>query len=101
MLSGVGSFRSCHTSGLSILSTLCFSFLESGLNPWLTCLEDGLWSLPEAYCKLECDAPPVIPNADGLLSRCLQGHHDVGSICRYQCKPGYYAAGSTESKVRK
>ncbi|XP_060252614.1 pappalysin-2 [Ovis aries] len=71
-----------------------------GLSPWLTCLEDGLWSLPEAYCKLECDAPPVIPNANLLQPRCLQGNHDVGSTCRYECKPGYYVLGSTENKVR-
>ncbi|XP_025857033.1 pappalysin-2 [Vulpes vulpes] len=71
-----------------------------GRNPWLTCLEDGLWSLPEAYCKLECDAPPVIPNAGLLVPHCLQGNHDVGSVCRYECKPGYYAVPSAENKVR-
>ncbi|XP_047609670.1 pappalysin-2 [Phacochoerus africanus] len=71
-----------------------------GLSPWLTCLEDGLWSLPEAYCKLECDAPPVIPNANLLLPHCLQGHHDVGSICRYECKPGYYVVGGADNQVR-
>lgn len=82
------------------LSLLCLSFLESGLSPWLTCLEDGLWSLPEAYCKLECDAPPAIPNASSLLPRCLQGQHDVGSVCRYECKRGYYALESTERTLR-
>lgn len=78
-----------------------FSLPESGRSPWLTCLEDGLWSLPEAYCKLECGSPPVIPNADSLLPRCLQGHHDVGSTCRYECKPGYYVVGGAESHVRR
>uniref|UniRef100_H0WYP7 Pappalysin 2 n=1 Tax=Otolemur garnettii TaxID=30611 RepID=H0WYP7_OTOGA len=73
----------------------------SGLSPWLTCLEDGLWSLPEVYCKLECDAPPVIPNANLLLPHCLRGHHDVGTVCRYECKPGYYVAESSESKFLK
>ncbi|XP_004706871.1 pappalysin-2 [Echinops telfairi] len=73
-----------------------------GLSPWLTCLEDGLWSLPEAYCKLECDCdvPPVIPNANLLLPHCLQGNHDVGSVCRYECKPGYYVAESAGSKFK-
>ncbi|XP_027790860.2 pappalysin-2 [Marmota flaviventris] len=68
--------------------------------PWLTCLEDGLWSLPEVHCKLECEAPPVIPNANLLLPHCLQGSHDVGSICRYECKPGYYVEGGVERKTR-
>ncbi|XP_060053706.1 pappalysin-2 [Erinaceus europaeus] len=72
-----------------------------GLSPWLTCLEDGLWSLPEAFCKLECDAPPPIHNATLLQPQCLQGSHDVGSICRYQCQPGYYTAGRTESRESK
>ncbi|XP_032016801.1 pappalysin-2 [Hylobates moloch] len=71
-----------------------------GLSPWLTCLEDGLWSLPEVYCKLECDAPPVILNANLLLPHCLQDNHDVGTICKYECKPGYYVAESAEGKVR-
>ncbi|KAM6165289.1 pappalysin-2 [Erethizon dorsatum] len=71
-----------------------------GLSPWLTCLEDGIWSLPEVYCKVECDAPPVIPNANLLLPHCAQGSHDVGTICRYECKPGYYAVERTEKKVR-
>uniref|UniRef100_A0A8C0ZLX1 Sushi domain-containing protein n=1 Tax=Castor canadensis TaxID=51338 RepID=A0A8C0ZLX1_CASCN len=72
-----------------------------GLSPWLTCLGDGLWTLPEVYCKLECDAPPVIPNANLLLPHCLKGnHHDVGTICRYECKPGYYVLESTGSRVR-
>ncbi|XP_075396602.1 pappalysin-2 [Tenrec ecaudatus] len=72
-----------------------------GLSPWLTCLEDGLWSLPEAYCKLECDVPPVMPNANLLLPHCLQGNHDVGSVCSYECKPGYYVAQSAGSKLKK
>ncbi|XP_045403248.1 pappalysin-2 isoform X1 [Lemur catta] len=71
-----------------------------GLSPWLTCLEDGLWSLPEVYCKLECGVPPIIPNANLLLPHCLRGNHDVGTVCRYECKPGYYMVESAESKVR-
>ncbi|XP_051004288.1 pappalysin-2 [Acomys russatus] len=71
-----------------------------GLNPWLTCLEDGLWSLPEAYCKLECKAPPVIPNANLLRPHCLEANHDVGTTCRYECKPGYYVKESTGSQGR-
>uniref|UniRef100_A0A670Y0E8 Pappalysin 2 n=1 Tax=Pseudonaja textilis TaxID=8673 RepID=A0A670Y0E8_PSETE len=55
-----------------------------GINQWITCLEDGLWSLPEAYCKLECDSPGPIANAELLMPRCKQGNHDVGSVCRYK-----------------
>lgn len=86
---------------LSVLSTMWLSLLEPGLNPWLTCLEDGLWSLPEVYCKLECEAPPVIPNAHLLLPRCLEGNHDVSTICKYECKPGYYVKESSGSQGKK
>ncbi|KFW76341.1 Pappalysin-2, partial [Manacus vitellinus] len=72
-----------------------------GTNEWLTCLEDGLWSLPEAYCKLECDAPPAVANAKLLVPRCLQGNHDVGSVCRYKCKPGYHVAENAVDKPRR
>nr|XP_034979470.1 pappalysin-2 [Zootoca vivipara] len=72
-----------------------------GMSQWLTCLDDGLWSLPEAYCKLECDTPRPVPNAKLLVPRCLQGNHDVGSVCRYKCKPGYHVAETTEEKPRK
>ncbi|XP_043941906.1 pappalysin-2 [Protopterus annectens] len=65
-----------------------------GGNNWLTCLEDGLWSFPEAYCKLKCDTPPVVANADVLAPRCHHGGHDVGSICRYKCQLGYHVTGS-------
>lgn len=77
------------------------SLLVPGMNQWLTCLEDGLWSLPEAYCKLECDAPPAVPNAKLLVPRCLQGNHDVGSVCRYKCKPGYHVAENAAGKPKK
>uniref|UniRef100_A0A803VPR2 Pappalysin 2 n=1 Tax=Ficedula albicollis TaxID=59894 RepID=A0A803VPR2_FICAL len=72
-----------------------------GVNQWLTCLEDGLWSLPEAYCKLECDSPPAVANAKLLVPRCLQRNHDVGSVCRYKCKPGYHVAENAADKPKK
>uniref|UniRef100_A0A8D0GZS7 Pappalysin 2 n=1 Tax=Sphenodon punctatus TaxID=8508 RepID=A0A8D0GZS7_SPHPU len=91
--------------GTSFLQRCSFSCIKpaklQGMSQWLTCLEDGLWSLPEAYCKLECDAPRAIPNARLLIPRCLQGNHDVGSVCLYKCKPGYHVAESIEGKPRK
>ncbi|XP_015674005.1 pappalysin-2 [Protobothrops mucrosquamatus] len=72
-----------------------------GINQWITCLEDGLWSLPEAYCKLECDSPGPIANAELLVPRCKEGNHDVGSVCSYKCKPGYHVAETKDEKPRK
>uniref|UniRef100_A0ACB8F330 Pappalysin-2 n=1 Tax=Sphaerodactylus townsendi TaxID=933632 RepID=A0ACB8F330_9SAUR len=91
--------------GTTFLKRCCFSCIKpaklQGMSQWLTCLEDGLWSLPEAYCKLECDTPPPVANAKLLFSQCMQGTHDVGSVCRYKCKPGYHVAETTEGKSRK
>ncbi|XP_010119999.1 PREDICTED: pappalysin-2-like, partial [Chlamydotis macqueenii] len=91
--------------GTTYLQRCSFSCIHpaklQGTNQWLTCLEDGLWSLPEAYCKLECDAPPAVANAKLLVPRCLQGNHDVGSICRYKCKPGYHVAENAAGKPKK
>ncbi|NXX33972.1 PAPP2 protein, partial [Nicator chloris] len=91
--------------GTTYLQRCSFSCIPpaklQGTNQWLTCLEDGLWSLPEAYCKLECDAPPAMANAKLLVPRCLQGNHDVGSVCRYKCKPGYHVAENTADKPKK
>uniref|UniRef100_A0A8C2AQ58 Pappalysin 2 n=1 Tax=Cyprinus carpio TaxID=7962 RepID=A0A8C2AQ58_CYPCA len=67
----------------------------------LVCLEDGLWSYPEAYCKIECPDPPSILNATLLVPQCLGGGHDVGTVCRYKCNPGYYVTGTLNKKPRK
>ncbi|XP_064004195.1 pappalysin-2 [Pogoniulus pusillus] len=91
--------------GTTYLQRCSFSCIHpaklQGTNQWLTCLEDGLWSLPEAYCKLECDAPPLVANAKLLVPRCLKGNHDVGSVCRYKCKPGYHVAENPAGKMKR
>ncbi|XP_025020340.1 pappalysin-1 isoform X2 [Python bivittatus] len=71
-----------------------------GSNNNLTCLEDGLWSFPEALCELMCRAPPLIPNADLQTARCRDEKHKVGSFCKYKCKPGYHVPGPSQ-KARK
>ncbi|XP_077309317.1 pappalysin-2 [Lithobates pipiens] len=72
-----------------------------GMNQWVTCMQDGLWSLPEGYCKIECDAPTPIPHAKLITTRCQMGSHDVGSTCRYRCKPGYHVAEAPEQRPRR
>ncbi|XP_038156424.1 pappalysin-2 [Cyprinodon tularosa] len=64
----------------------------------LTCLEDGLWSFPEAYCKIECPEAPNIPSSRLLTADCLASGHDVGSFCRYRCSTGFYVRGSLKKK---
>uniref|UniRef100_A0A672KPR9 Pappalysin 2 n=1 Tax=Sinocyclocheilus grahami TaxID=75366 RepID=A0A672KPR9_SINGR len=72
-----------------------------GESDTLVCLEDGLWSYPEAYCKIECPDPPSVPNATLLVPQCHGGGHDVGTVCRYKCNPGYYVTGTLNKKPRK
>ncbi|KAM7401317.1 hypothetical protein PAMA_005486 [Pampus argenteus] len=67
----------------------------------LVCLEDGLWSFPEAYCKIECPEVLNIPTAKLLTADCLASGHDVGSVCRYKCNPGFYVIGSLKKKTRR
>uniref|UniRef100_A0A8D2LSN0 Pappalysin-1 n=1 Tax=Varanus komodoensis TaxID=61221 RepID=A0A8D2LSN0_VARKO len=71
-----------------------------GSNNNLECLEDGLWSFPEALCELMCQAPPEVPNAELQTARCREAKHKVGSFCKYKCKPGYYIPGASR-KARK
>ncbi|TNM97688.1 hypothetical protein fugu_013934 [Takifugu bimaculatus] len=70
-----------------------------GVNNRLVCLEDGLWSFPEAYCKIECPEVQNIPNAKLLSADCLTSGHNVGSVCRYKCSPGFYVTGSLKNKT--
>nr|XP_020469038.1 pappalysin-2 isoform X1 [Monopterus albus] len=65
----------------------------------LVCLEDGLWSFPEAYCKIECPEVPNIFNAKLLTADCLASGHDVGAVCRYSCDQGFYVIGSLKQKT--
>uniref|UniRef100_A0A4W4EG09 Sushi domain-containing protein n=1 Tax=Electrophorus electricus TaxID=8005 RepID=A0A4W4EG09_ELEEL len=67
----------------------------------LVCLNDGLWSFPEAYCKIECPGPPAVPNASLVMPQCEGSRHDVGTVCRYRCNPGYYVAGTISKRTRK
>eukprot|EP00062_Callorhinchus_milii_P011402 gi/632957379/ref/XP_007894444.1/ PREDICTED: pappalysin-1 [Callorhinchus milii] len=71
-----------------------------GTNKSLTCLDDGLWSFPEALCELMCLAPSAVPNAIFQSSHCQQERHKVGSSCKYKCKPGYHVPNPLK-KIRK
>ncbi|XP_074067840.1 pappalysin-1 isoform X2 [Macrotis lagotis] len=72
-----------------------------GNNSFLTCMEDGLWSFPEALCELMCLTPPVVPNADLQTTRCREDKHKVGSFCKYKCKPGYHVPGSSRKSKKR
>ncbi|KAK2816134.1 hypothetical protein Q7C36_022405 [Tachysurus vachellii] len=72
-----------------------------GTNNTLTCMEDGLWSFPEALCELRCPAPPIIPNAVLQTKRCNETGLKVGSLCKYKCKPGYHATNKPKRRAFK
>lgn len=65
--------------------------ISAGSNNVLTCMEDGMWSFPEALCELRCPIPPPVPNAVLQTKRCNATDLKVGSFCKYKCKPGYHA----------
>lgn len=71
--------------------SLSFSVrIPTGTNNTLTCMEDGLWSFPEALCELRCPAPPPVPNAVLQTKRCNETGLKVGTLCKYKCRPGYH-----------
>ncbi|XP_023838851.1 pappalysin-1-like [Salvelinus sp. IW2-2015] len=72
-----------------------------GSNNTLTCLEDGLWSFPEALCELRCPAPPHVPNAMLQTKRCNDTGLKVGSLCKYKCKPGYHVTNKPKRRAFK
>ncbi|XP_026881426.2 pregnancy-associated plasma protein A, pappalysin 1a [Electrophorus electricus] len=72
-----------------------------GTNNTLTCMEDGLWSFPEALCELRCPAPPPVPNAELQTLRCTEAGLKVGSLCKYKCKPGYHVANKPKRRAFK
>ncbi|XP_031133821.1 pregnancy-associated plasma protein A, pappalysin 1a isoform X2 [Sander lucioperca] len=69
-----------------------------GTNNTLTCLEDGLWSFPEALCELRCPAPPPVPNAVLQTKRCNETGLNVGTLCKYKCKPGYHVTNKPKRR---
>ncbi|XP_042612734.1 pappalysin-1-like isoform X1 [Cyprinus carpio] len=69
-----------------------------GSNNVLTCMEDGLWSFPEALCELRCPVPPPVPNAVLQTKRCNATGLKVGSFCKYKCKPGYHVPHTDKPK---
>uniref|UniRef100_A0A3Q3AYG8 Pappalysin-1 n=1 Tax=Kryptolebias marmoratus TaxID=37003 RepID=A0A3Q3AYG8_KRYMA len=72
-----------------------------GTNNTLTCLEDGLWSFPEALCELRCAAPPPVANAVLQTKRCNETGLKVGTLCKYKCKPGYHVKNKPKRRAFK
>uniref|UniRef100_A0A672PB06 Pappalysin-1-like n=1 Tax=Sinocyclocheilus grahami TaxID=75366 RepID=A0A672PB06_SINGR len=70
-----------------------------GTNNTLICMEDGLWSFPEALCELRCPVPPPVPNAVLQTKRCNETGLKVGTLCKYKCKPGYHVANKPKRFV--
>ncbi|XP_028834109.1 pappalysin-2 isoform X2 [Denticeps clupeoides] len=75
--------------------------LLQGDSDMVVCLEDSLWSFPEAYCKIECPDPPAVHNAKLLAPQCVGSRHDIGTVCRYKCSPGYYVTGDHNKQLKR
>ena len=79
--------------GLQVTDTYIFSFL-SGLDNWIVCEEDGLWSTPRAHCLVTCPPPLHVQHVRRQKKRCRTGSVAVGSRCKMRCKKGYRVAGA-------
>ncbi|XP_076854279.1 pregnancy-associated plasma protein A, pappalysin 1b [Brachyhypopomus gauderio] len=71
-----------------------------GSNNVLRCMEDGMWSFPEALCELRCPEPPAVPHAILQTRRCNATGLKVGSICKYKCRPGYHIPSADSPRRR-
>ncbi|XP_035684196.1 pappalysin-1-like [Branchiostoma floridae] len=66
----------------------------------IRCEEDGLWSLPQAFCQLICGPPPKQENANLATRRCLDStNHHVGTSCKFRCKRGYHVVGTSSHSM--
>ncbi|CAH1270963.1 PAPPA [Branchiostoma lanceolatum] len=73
--------------------------LQGGDNT-IRCEEDGLWSLPQAFCQLICGPPPQQDNANLATRRCLDtSNHHVGTSCKFRCKRGYHVVGASSHSM--
>ncbi|XP_035248204.1 pappalysin-1-like [Anguilla anguilla] len=72
-----------------------------GSNSTLICMEDGLWSFPEALCELRCPPPPPVADAVLQTKRCNGTGLKVGTLCKYKCQPGYHVAGKPKRRAFK
>ena len=55
----------------------------------LQCLDDGLWSLAEGYCRVLCPPLTKMKNATLISTRCAEGTHDLGTSCSLKCAKGF------------
>uniref|UniRef100_A0A8C4NA86 Pappalysin 2 n=1 Tax=Eptatretus burgeri TaxID=7764 RepID=A0A8C4NA86_EPTBU len=69
-----------------------------GSDVTLACLADGLWSFPEASCQLVCVTAPVLSHARLRTKRCGRPSHEVGTVCKYRCLPGYQLSFTSGSR---
>ena len=59
-----------------------------GVNNWVTCLADGLWSAAKASCHLYCPAPQLVDNSYALDYKCDANHmkaireNEMGTECK-------------------
>ncbi|XP_043933078.1 basement membrane-specific heparan sulfate proteoglycan core protein-like isoform X2 [Protopterus annectens] len=53
----------------------------------IVCNSSGIWSGPPPSCKVECDKPPPLENANADVNS--RTTFPIGSKVNYKCRPGY------------
>lgn len=74
------------------------SLVLSGLDNWLLCEKDGLWSSPLAHCLVTCPPPLHVRNVRPPVQRCRSGVQPVGSLCKFRCNQDYHVAGARTNR---
>uniref|UniRef100_A0A3B1JJ85 Sushi domain-containing protein n=1 Tax=Astyanax mexicanus TaxID=7994 RepID=A0A3B1JJ85_ASTMX len=81
--------------GTEVLHKCVDGFYNVGKEDVSVCSSRGAWSRPHFLCRVDCGAPPPLPNT--VLS--WEGSSGLGSVAVYECEDGYRGVSAASVSV--